>query len=282
VTKASEIRIPANEIAVRRTTESSIAVVGNPNSGKSTLFNRLTGLKQRIGNYPGVTVERHVGILSYDGKQTELVDLPGTHSLSAHSLEEQIAVDVILGRLESTDSPDGILAVLDATNLYQGLFLIQQLIDLELPMFVALTMTDAAVQSGIDIDVDALSQALGGVRICSVVATTGFGLDKLRAAVTELPGISAAQKLSVWPELTAAAERLRGVANNELSFAECERLLVDGITERNQSFASSLSEAAVTELARSRREMFGDEPPVAVEARVRYDWVRGILQSVQR
>jgi len=282
VTKASEIRIPANEIAVRRTTESSIAVVGNPNSGKSTLFNRLTGLKQRIGNYPGVTVERHVGILSYDGKQTELVDLPGTHSLSAHSLEEQIAVDVILGRLESTDSPDGILAVLDATNLYQGLFLIQQLIDLELPMVVALTMTDAAVQSGIDIDVDALSQALGGVRICSVVATTGFGLDKLRAAVTELPGISAAQKLSVWPELTAAAERLRGVANNELSFAECERLLVDGITERNQSFASSLSEAAVTELARSRREMFGDEPPVAVEARVRYDWVRGILQSVQR
>jgi ferrous iron transport protein B len=128
VTKASEIRIPSNEIAVRRTPESSIAVVGNPNSGKSTLFNRLTGLKQRIGNYPGVTVERHVGILSFDGKQTQLVDLPGTHSLSAHSLEEQIAVDVILGRMESSDSPDGILAVLDATNLYLGLFLIQQLV----------------------------------------------------------------------------------------------------------------------------------------------------------
>jgi ferrous iron transport protein B len=282
VTKASEIRVPANEIAVRRNIESSVAVVGNPNSGKSTLFNRLTGLKQRIGNYPGVTVERHIGILSYEGKRTELVDLPGTHSLSAHSLEEQIAVDVILGRMESTDAPDGILAVLDATNLYQGLFLIQQLVDLQLPMVVALTMTDAAAQSGIVIDVDALSQALGGVRICSVVATSGFGLDKLRAAVTELPKLTPSQRLSVWPELTAAAEQLRATANDELSFAECERLLVDGITERNQSFASSLSELAVAELDALRREIFGDEPPVAVEARVRYDWVRGTLKSVQR
>ena len=121
MTRTSEIRIPANEIAIRRATESSIAVVGNPNSGKSTLFNRLTGLKQRIGNYPGVTVERHVGILSFDGKQTELVDLPGTHSLSAHSLEEQIAVDVILGRIEGSDSPDGILAVLECDQFVSGI-----------------------------------------------------------------------------------------------------------------------------------------------------------------
>jgi len=281
VTKTSEIRVSADEIAVRRATESSIAVVGNPNSGKSTLFNRLTGLKQRIGNYPGVTVERHVGILSFDGKRTELVDLPGTHSLSAHSLEEQIAVDVILGRIEGSDAPNGILAVLDATNLYQGLFLVQQLIDLELPLIIALTMTDAAAQSGIVIDVDALSQALGGVKICSVVATTGFGLDKLRAAVTELPKQAPSQRLSVWPDLTALAEQLRAVVNNDLSVAECERLLIDGITERNQSFASSLSDEAVSELDAFRRDMFGDEPPVAVEARVRYDWVRHILKTVQ-
>jgi ferrous iron transport protein B len=281
VTKTSEIRIPANEIAVRRTSESSVAVVGNPNSGKSTLFNRLTGLKQRIGNYPGVTVERHIGTLSFDGKQTELVDLPGTHSLSAHSLEEQIAVDVILGRMEGSDAPDGILAVLDATNLYQGLFLMQQLVDLQLPMVIALTMTDAAVQSGIDIDVDALSDALGGVNICSVIATTGFGLDKLRAAVTQLPQTTPTQRLSVWPDLTEAAEQLQRAANDSLSFAECERLLVDGITKRNQSFASALSETAVNKLDELRREMFGDEPPVAVEARVRYDWVRDTLNSVQ-
>jgi ferrous iron transport protein B len=282
VTKASEIRVPANEIAVRPTIESSVAVVGNPNSGKSTLFNRLTGLKQRIGNYPGVTVERHTGVLSFDGKQTELVDLPGTHSLSAHSLEEQIAVDVILGRMEGSMAPDGILAVLDATNLYQGLFLLQQLVDLNLPMVVALTMTDAAVQAGIEIDVDALGAALGGVKICTVIATTGFGLDKLRAAITELPQMSPPSRISVWPELTAAAEQLRAVADDDLAFAESERLLIDGITERNKSFASALSAEAVTKLEELRREIFGDEPPVAAEARVRYNWVRKTLQSVQR
>ena len=118
MTKPHEIRVPANEITVAKRTDASIAVVGNPNSGKSTLFNRLTGLKQRIGNYPGVTVERHIGFLKTDNSTTELVDLPGTHSLSAHSIEEHIAVDVIFGRMEGTKAPDGILAVLDATNLY--------------------------------------------------------------------------------------------------------------------------------------------------------------------
>lgn len=282
MTKASEIRVPANEIAVRPTTESTVAVVGNPNSGKSTLFNRLTGLKQRIGNYPGVTVERHTGVLSFDGKQTELVDLPGTHSLSAHSLEEQIAVDVILGRMEGSKSPDGILAVLDATNLYQGLFLLQQLVDLNLPMVVALTMTDAAAQAGIEIDVDALGKALGGAKICRVIATTGFGLDGLRAAVTELPLTQPPHNITVWPELTAAAQQLIATTNDELSLVESERLLVDGITERNRSFASSLDAAAVARLDELRQELFGNEPPIAVEARLRYDWVRGALKIVQR
>jgi ferrous iron transport protein B len=282
VTKASEIRIPASKIAVRRGAESSIAVVGNPNSGKSTLFNRLTGLKQRIGNYPGVTVERHVGTFTYNDTVTELVDLPGTHSLSAHSLEEQIAVDVILGRMEGTSSPGGILAVLDATNLYQGLFLLQQLVDLELPLVVALTMTDAATQSGIDIDVAGLSETLGGIRICSVVATTGLGLEELRIALAELPNAVPTQRISVWPELTAAAEKLREFSDSELSLVECERLLVDGITDRNQSFSSRLSDAAAAQLHELQHEIFSGEPPVAVEAQIRYDWVRQVLQSVQR
>ena len=149
MTKTAEIRVPANDITLTRRPDARVAVVGNPNSGKSTLFNRLTGLRQRIGNYPGVTVERHVGLMKVDDTTTELIDLPGTHSLSAHSLEEHISVDVIFGRVEGTPEPDGILAVLDATNLYQGLFLVQQLIDLERPIIIALTMTDAADQAGI-------------------------------------------------------------------------------------------------------------------------------------
>jgi ferrous iron transport protein B len=282
VASPSEISIPANEIAIRPTTSSRIAVVGNPNSGKSTLFNRLTGLKQRIGNYPGVTVERHIGVLSYEGRQTELIDLPGTHSLSAHSLEEKIAIDVILGRMENTEAPDGIVAVLDATNLYQGLFLLQQLVDLQLPLLVALTMTDAAAQSGIEIDVDALSQALGGVHVCSVVATTGFGIDKLRAAISDLASIPAAEPIAVWPELTAAAGRLSGASDADLSLAECERLLIDGVTDRNQSFASQLDDTAKRKLDDLQAELFAGEPPLAVEARVRYGWVRDTLEVVQK
>lgn len=282
MTKPSEIRISAGEIAVRRGTESRIAVVGSPNSGKSTLFNRLTGLKQRIGNYPGVTVERHVGTLTVDGKKTELIDLPGTHSLSAHSLEEQIAVDVILGRMDGSSAPDGILAVLDATNLYQGLFLLQQLVELQMPLVVALTMTDAAAQSGIAINIDALSKALGGVKICSVVATTGAGLEKLRAAISEIQDMPDLHEISVWPELTAAAKELQTLSNDELCATESTRLLVDGITERNQSFAAGLSEDVIALLDKLRNDLFADEPPVAVEARVRYDWVRDILKTVQR
>lgn len=280
--RPSEIRVSAHQITVRRRVESSIAVVGNPNSGKSTLFNRLTGLRQRIGNYPGVTVERHTGTLKFDGTQTELVDLPGTHSLSAHSLEEQIVVDVILGRMGRLNALDGILAVLDATNLYQGLFLLQQLVDLEVPLVVALTMTDAATQTGIEIDTEVLSELLGGVTICSVVATTGAGMDKLRLAISELPDTSPPRRISVWPALTAAAEKLKSVTQDMLRLPECERLLVDGITERNQSIASELSGDAVALLKTLRRELFASRPPVAVEAQVRYDWVRESLKTVQR
>ncbi len=129
--KASETRVFLEDIPKSRQADASIAVVGGPNSGKSTLFNRLTGLRQRIGNYPGVTVERHIGTLKVDKQTIELIDLPGTHGLSAHSYEEQIAVDVIFGRMAGTQPPDGILAVVDATNLYQGLYLLQQLIELE-------------------------------------------------------------------------------------------------------------------------------------------------------
>ncbi len=280
--KPTEVRVSADQIAVRRGIEATVAVVGNPNSGKSTLFNRLTGLKQRIGNYPGVTVERHVGILRWKDTQTELLDLPGTHSLSAHSMEEQITVDAILGRIEGSKAPDGILAVLDATNLYQGLFLLQQLVDLEIPIVVALTMNDAATQGGLKIDTDALSEVLGGVRICPVIATTGAGMDDLREAVSTLAEKGAPRRLSVWPALSEAAEKLRSVAGESLRPTESERLLIDGITERNQSFASGLGSEAVALLITLREQIFARKPPISVEAQIRYDWVRNVLKTVQQ
>jgi ferrous iron transport protein B len=281
VTKSSEIRIPANEITVAKRSDASIVVVGNPNSGKSTLFNRLTGLKQRIGNYPGVTVERHIGFLKTADSTTELVDLPGTHSLSAHSLEEHIAVDVIFGRMEGTKPPDGILAVLDATNLYQGLFLVQQLTELELPTVVALTMTDAAEKSGIQVDTAELS-ALLGVPVYPVVATTGAGLDLLRSAIAGIRDLTPPRRIRVWPELIEAAARLAQDSSEPLRFAELERLLIDGPTESNKGIVSKLSDTARAQLPGVREELFESEPPIARDARIRYTWVRTVLDKVQK
>ena len=281
MTKRTETRVPVNEITVAKRTDVSIAVVGNPNSGKSTLFNRLTGLKQRIGNYPGVTVERHIGTLKTEKAALELVDLPGTHSLSAHSLEEHIAVDVIFGRMEGTRAPDGILAVLDATNLYQGLFLVQQLVELELPMIVALTMTDAAERSGIQVDTAELS-ALLGVPVYPVIATTGAGLDLLRAALADIKKITPPRRIRVWPALSEAASRLAEDSSEPLRFAELERLLIDGATDSNQVIVGKLSDAARSQLADVRTELFEAEPPIARDARIRYSWVRGVLDKVQK
>ncbi len=225
MTSSKEIRVPASQITVSRRADASIAVVGNPNSGKSTLFNRLTGLRQRIGNYPGVTVERHIGTLRVGDSSLELIDLPGTHALSAHSLEEQIAVDVILGHMEGTSPPDGVLAVVDSTNLYQGLYLVQQLLELERPLVVALTMSDAAELQGVRIDYEALSRRLGGVPICPVVATSGQGVDRLREVLHDIASIEAPVPGQTWPELTAAARELSANAEEPMRLAEVERLL---------------------------------------------------------
>ena len=112
--------VPVDSIGIRRRATATVAVIGNPNSGKSTLFNRLTGLRQTTGNYPGVTVEKHVGTMQTDSTALELVDLPGIYCLGGFSADEQIAVDVILGRIEGTRRPEGLLFVLDATHLYRA------------------------------------------------------------------------------------------------------------------------------------------------------------------
>ena len=278
---ATEIRIPVTDIPVSRQPDASIAVVGSPNSGKSTLFNRLTGLRQRIGNYPGVTVERHIGTLKTDGHTIELVDLPGTHGLSAHSYEEQIAIDVIFGRMQGTQPPDAILAVVDATNLYQGLYLVQQLLELERPVVVALTMSDAAAARGLNVDVEALSARLGGIKICPVVAITGKGINELRNALIELADQPPPEPTAAWPELTSAARDLAKSATVPLRLAEIGRLLIDGASGANQNVLECLGPQAAANVDHYREELFGFDPPIAREARVRYGWVREVLRDVQ-
>src|SRR5260221_12883582 len=123
-------------------TSLTVALIGNPNTGKSTLFNGLAGVRQRVGNYPGVTVEKKLGQLTYEGRRYDLVDLPGTYSLAPRSPDEMGAVDVLLGRRADTPRADVVLSIVDASNLERNLYLVSQVLELGLPIVVALNMTD--------------------------------------------------------------------------------------------------------------------------------------------
>ena len=166
MTENTEVKVPLSGIGIRHKARDSIALIGNPNAGKSTLFNRLTGLRQTTANFPGVTVEKHLGTVQLKHSAISLVDLPGIYSLDGTSADERIAVDVTLGRMQDTRRPAGLLVVIDATHIYQGLYLLEQLLELQLPTMVALTMIDAATANGIsieaphDIDSDALCMVL--------------------------------------------------------------------------------------------------------------------------
>lgn len=160
------------------------ALVGNPNCGKSTLFNALTGLRQKVGNYPGVTVEKKVGeCFSQHGKKMTLIDLPGSYSLNARSPDESVMRDVLLGRAPGTPRPDRVVCVVDASNLERHLYLVTQIIELGLPVVVALNMVDVAVSRQIRLDVTRLSERLG-VPVVPTQATTKKGLIELKLAMS--------------------------------------------------------------------------------------------------
>lgn len=165
------------------------AMVGNPNCGKTTLFNALTGLRQKVGNYPGVTVEKKIGITySQHGRPIQLIDLPGAYSLAARSPDEAVLRDVLLGRREDTPQPDRIICVVDAANLERNLYLVHQLLDLGRPLIVALNMMDMAATAGMKIDAKALEHSLG-VPVIPCEAVHGRGLVELKLAMSriELP-----------------------------------------------------------------------------------------------
>src|SRR6267154_684293 len=161
-----------------------VAVVGNPNTGKSTLFTALAGVRQRVGNYPGVTVEKKIGQLAHEGRRFALADLPGTYSLAPRSPDEMVAVDVLLGRRSDTPSPDVVLCIVDASNLERNLYLVSQVLELGLPTVVALNMIDIAAERGIKIDTVKLSERLG-IRVVEVQANRRRGIDTLKVCLGE-------------------------------------------------------------------------------------------------
>jgi ferrous iron transport protein B len=161
-----------------------LAIVGNPNSGKTTLFNLLTGLRQKVANYPGVTVEKKIGeCWSQHGKKIRLIDLPGAYSLNARSPDEAVLRDVLLGRRADTPKPDRVMLVLDAANLERNLYLATQILELGLPTVIVLNMIDIAEAKNWRIEVRRLSEELG-VPVIPMQATSGKGLIELKAAMS--------------------------------------------------------------------------------------------------
>lgn len=233
-----------------------VALVGNPNTGKTTLFNRLTGSRQRIGNYPGVTVERKSGSWRYGGRRVTLVDLPGAYSLAASSPDERVALDFLTGHLAGEALPDVVICVVDASNVIRNLFLASQVADLGLPLVIALNMSDVAERAGIRVDAPLLSQRLG-VPVVRVVATRGEGIEALEAAVNEAADSHALMAQVPWPEpvetaMRHLAEGLEKMGMRALDPGELRCVLFD-------------RESAV--LARAGGPAHGDVEPLLAAAR---------------
>jgi len=163
--------------------EFTIALAGNPNSGKSTIFNSLTGGRQHVGNWPGKTVEKKEGIWRHDGRDIKVVDLPGTYSLTAYSLEEVIARDYIVD-----ERPQVVVDVVDAANLERNLYLAVQVLELGAHLVIALNMSDMADARGYKIDVAKLSEGLGGIPVVPTVGSRGQGIEELKEKIIQAAG----------------------------------------------------------------------------------------------
>lgn len=163
-----------------------VALVGNPNCGKTTLFNALTGLRAQTGNYPGTTVERRTGRLVLADETVELIDLPGLYDLHASTDDERVALAVLEGHAAGSERLAGMIVVVDAAHLSRSLFLVSQLIERKLPAVVALNMTDIAETNGIHVNADQLATELG-CPVIPLVARTGQGVPELRAVLRQLP-----------------------------------------------------------------------------------------------
>lgn len=209
----------------------SIALIGNPNTGKTTLFNALTGMRQRVGNYPGVTVEKKIGELRLDGQNATLLDLPGTYSLAASSPDERVVVDVLAGNIGLPERPDMIVCVVDSTNLMRNLFLASQVAELGIPMVIALNQFDLARRRGIMINVEELSKRLG-VPVIPTVAARREGVPELLLAIEQTLKTPRYAKVIAWPEaIERATQTLRAILGTKhgqnVSDVELRRILFD-------------------------------------------------------
>ncbi|MFH1277135.1 MAG: ferrous iron transport protein B [Candidatus Eisenbacteria bacterium] len=246
-----------------------VAIIGNPNTGKSSIFNALTGLSQKVGNYPGVTVEKKTGVLT---PGIELIDLPGTYSLAAHSPDEMLAVRVLLGDHEGEPAPDLVVVIADATTLQRNLYLATQVIEIGLPTIIALNMIDVADSRGISVNTRGLSKALG-VPVIATIANRRLGVEELREAI--LGGLDLPAPLPgwTWPEPIA-----REMKELESKFGTdgflLRRALIDENGPAEALLASRVGGDMRGALEGARARIREHAPSAAaLEAEMRHRWI---------
>lgn len=264
-----------------------VAIIGNPNTGKTTLFNALTGHRARVGNYAGVTVEKREGMVRGARRPITLIDLPGTYSLSAHSADELVAVQVLLGHMAGETRPGAVVVVLDASNIERNLVLATQVLELGLPTVIVLNMMDVAEAEGLAVDAPKLSAALG-VPVIPTVARSTIGLDQLVQLLEQQESLVAAPAPDVYTpefkaELAKLAEELKaaGVGARLLGGFMVSRPLLeaDGMVER--LMVAQGGEAASRAIAASRERLAAAGIKLrSYEATRRYQWIRQACAEV--
>lgn len=273
-----------------------VALIGNPNTGKSTLFNALAGASARTGNFPGCTVEKKVGATEFEGTAFRFIDLPGTYSLAARSLDEMVAVDVLLGKEKEGDSPDVILCIVDASNIERNFYLLSQILEIGRPTVVALNMVDVAKAKGISWDLAELSRRLP-LRFVEVQANQGRGVVELKRALVDAakaPAKSATE--SPFPaqfleevkrlcEISTKESGKQSKVDGEVPRFLVERLLLDtsGYLASAPAVIETLgnSKAFLEQVEESRKRLksVGQAVP-GIEAVSRYKWIGAILSGV--
>lgn len=263
----------------------TVVLIGNPNTGKSTLFTALSGLHTRIANYPGCTVEKKLGTFDDAGMKTTLVDLPGTYSLSPRSLDEMVSVDVLLGRQADVGKIDAVICIVDAANLERNLYLFTQVREIGVPVVLCLNMWDVAQSRGITVDQTLLAERLG-VPVVATSAHKNQGITELKAAIRQVMGTTTDSRRPAFPDVfhTEVAQLSQWMQNRFGSVPPLfllERMLLDVGGESEKKLAMALSPELLPILAEARTRLAAQGCRVpAIETKVRYQWIREQLTGV--
>jgi ferrous iron transport protein B len=265
----------------------TFALAGNPNSGKTTLFNSLTGGHQHVGNYPGVTVEKKEGSCIFNGKKLKIVDIPGTYSLTAYSLEEKVARDFLVN-----EKPAAVINIVDASNLERNLYLTLQFMEMGVPIIVALNMIDVAQKRGISIDTEKLGQLLG-VPVVTTVARKGEGKAKLLETVEHTFGdrlISQRLDISYGEDIDNALMEMEKEINDSQFMTDIYRARwlalkylendeqIRSLGRQTDALIAEKLEGMVSKVEAHLNATL-DSYPEAIIADHRYGFIRSILQQ---